>query len=178
MGLYSYLYFIKNLKQLLSDWQRARKALEQTTDNLPRIIGTEVVKVVKQNFQVQGYDSGIGVKKWVKRAKKTDAAYDANRGPGGNSRYKGTVFSSTKPLLMQTKNLYNAVEYTASKRSVKIGVNLNLIPYAKIQNEGGRGIPARQYMPYDSQGPNIKMLRAIEKKVLYDRNRALRDFKK
>lgn len=162
----------------MSDWQTARRAYEKTVDDLPRIVGTIAVRVVKENFKLQAYDSGIGVTKWVKRADKTNKAYDANRGPGQNGRYKGTVYKSTNPLLLQSQNLYNAIQYTTKRASVLIGVNETLIPYAKIQNEGGRGIPARQYMPRKSETPNIKMLRQIEAKIIYERNKALRDFRK
>lgn len=162
----------KSLSQLLSDWRTARANMEKLSNDIPRIMGAESVKVVKDNFKLQGYDSGTGVAGWEARAEKTDKAYDKRHG------VKGSVFNSNNPILKQTRNLYNAVKYAATKTLVTVGVDLGLIPYAQKMNEGGNGTPARKYIPGPSEAPNIKILKRIQKKVASERNKAMKNFKK
>ena len=163
--------------------------MKKLTENTPRIIGNECVKAVKENFQLQGYDSGFGVQKWDKRSPKTDAAYDRGKTTnskgiqsryrtGKNSTYKGSVFSSQNPLLEQTRRLYNSVKDKILNRKVKVGVDLLLVPYAEKMNEGGNGTPARQYMPKEEEPPNPKMLKNIKKKIEFERGKAMKDFVK
>ena len=162
----------KSLSQLLTDWRQSRQAMETLNNNLPRIIGTSAVKVVKENFKLQGYDSGTGVNGWEARNPKTDKAYDKRHG------VKGSVYQSSKPLLEQTRNLYNSVKYAVMNKLVNIGVDLGLIPYAKRMNEGGGGIPPRKYIPGPGEPPNPKILKAIYKKVDFERDKAMNIFKK
>jgi hypothetical protein len=179
---------VKPLSQLLTDWRNSRIALQKLDNDIPRIIGNEAVRAIKSNFKIQGYDNGRGVRGWVHRAAKTDKSYDRGKnqtssGPsryrtGKNSTYKGSVFSSSNPLEVQTHNLLNSVKYKAFGRRVFIGVDTGLVPYAKIQNEGGRGIPARQYMPKPSDPPNPKMLKQIDRKIVSQREKALALFKR
>ena len=180
---------MKSLRELVNDWNGTTKRVNNLiTKDLPRIIGNEAVRAVKQNFKLQGYDSGMGVTEWPKRDPKTDKAYD--RGKTTNKRgkqskyrrnpgvYKGSVFSSQNPILEQTRTLYNGIKYVINGKSVIIGVDLGLIPYAKIQNEGGRGIPERQYQPKPEEPPNEKILKAIQKKYEFEREKAMKGFKK
>ena len=171
---------MKSMSDLVNDFRAANAAYAKLTDDLPRIIGHEAVKVVKDNFRLQGYDSGSGVIAWPKRLPSTNKRYD--------KRYsvKGTVFNSASKILVQTGNLKNAVKYFAASHSVTIGVDLSLIPYAKIHNEGGTGLawgkysfkmPQRKFMPSPSEPPNIKILKAVLKKVTYERNEIMKKFK-
>jgi hypothetical protein len=171
---------MKSLRQLVNDWKIARGALDKLQKDLPRIIGNESARAVKENFKLQGYDSGTGVKSWPARSEATNKSYNRRSG------VKGTVYNSASPILEQTKNLFNAVKYKASGNRVDIGVDTGLVPYAEKMNTGGPGkwgknathTPARQFTPGPGDPPNAKMLKAIVKKVNSQRDKALKDFKR
>lgn len=171
---------MKDLQHLLSDWRIARNNMQRLQDNLPRIIGNESVKVVKDNFKLQGYDSGTGVKSWPARSRTTNDRYDKRYG------VKGSVYQSGNPLLTQTKDLYNAVRYYLQSKSVTVGVDLILVPYAEKMNDGGTGTwgknttktPARKFIPGPNEQPNVKILKRVQKKVESERDKALKPFKK
>ena len=129
---------MRNLDELLSDWRACRTALDKLIDNMPRIIGNECVKLVKENFRKQGYDSGFGVTQWAPRTEQTNKGYKYGRSGKGKSAYKGSVYNYGNPILLQTRNLYNSVKYTISGNMVLIGCDLNLVPYAQKMNEIGR----------------------------------------
>jgi len=181
---------MKSLTDLVRDWADARRKMEKSISDIPRIAGIVAVKVIRQNFEIQGYDSGIGITKWPKRSPKTDAAYDRGKTvnaktgklskyrTGKNGTYKGSVFSSSKPILDQTGALKNSVNYVATKRSVFVGINLSLVPYAIAHNQGLHHEPQRKFMPLPNEKPNIKMLRAIESKIIYERKQAMKTFAK
>lgn len=172
---------MKSLSQLVSDWRTARFAMETLTAKLPRIIGNEAVKVVKENFALQGYDSGTGVKPWEHRAEVTDYNYDHRYG------VKGSVYNSGSPILEQSINLYNSLKYEIMGGIVKIGVDLTLVPYGEKMNTGGPGTwgkyahtetPARQYMPTPNEPPNPKMILRFIKKLRFEARKAMRNFEK
>lgn len=181
---------MKSLTNLSSDISRIRRDLEKLTNNLPRIIGTEAVKAVKSNFQIEAYDSGNGITKWPKRKQATNNAYDRGRTVnkktgkkskyrhGKNSTYKGSVFSSSKPLLRQTLALYNSIHYVANKRSVFVGVDLGLVPYAKSHNEGISPQPKRQYMPLKSEKANPKIIGIVRKRIDWETAKIMKIFKR
>lgn len=187
----------KSLQQLLQDFRQATGEMEKLKNALPRIIGVEAVKVVKQNFDLQGYDSGSGVEKWPERTEATNAAYDYNRSSkyrtatGRVSVYKnplkGSVFNSGNPLLQQTRDLYDAIQYYVVGNKVTIGVDLQVIPYAQKMNEGGDGswgnnphtwTPPRKYVPKPREPANPKILKAAATKVEFERDRIMVNFKK
>lgn len=161
---------MKPLSQLLTDWRATRAGMEKLTNDIPRIIGNVSVKAVKDNFRIQGYDSGSGVRSWVKRKASTDKAYAKRWG------VKGSVYQASNPLLEQTRNLYNAVMYVVAGRRVDVGVDLSLIPYAKKMNEGGNGTPARPYISVNA--PSAKILKEAQKKIVSERDKLMKDFKK
>ena len=179
---------MKSIRELINDWNGTTARMNKAIESLPRIIGNEAKRVVRQNFKLQGYDSGHGITKWKARDPKTDKAYDRGKtinkyGKQSKYRknpgvYKGSVFSSQNPLLEQTRTLYNGIKYVVNGKSVIIGVDLGLIPYAKNQNEGGKGIPERQYQPKPEEPPNEKILNAIQKKYEFEREKAMKGFKK
>jgi len=170
---------MQSLRVLLADWRGARQQMETLVKNMPRIIGAECVRTVKQNFNMHGYDSGDGFTKWVDRKPSTNKAYATNRTKGKQGIYKGSVFSPNKPLLKQTLRLYNSIQYqTRGMSSVIIGVDKGLVPYAIAHNEGLNHQPKRQFMPRPNQPPNKKMLLQIQKKYDHEREKALQRFKK
>jgi hypothetical protein len=170
---------MKTLAQLLADMKAARAAMKALQDKLPRIIGNESVKVIKDNFRLQGYDSGTGVTPWKQRSQATNTRYDKRYG------VKASVYQSSNQLLKQTGVLYNAIQYKVQGKLVFIGVDLGVVPYAQKMNDGGPGkwgknatqTPARKYMPAKNEPPNAKMLKRIIKKVESERDKALSNFK-
>jgi hypothetical protein len=177
---------MKSLNQLAADLLAARKGMTALADNLPRIIGVESVKIVQQNFQIEGYDSGNGITKWDQRKVATNLAYGGNFTYGlhriKNSkrakRYKGSVYSASKPLLRQTLALYNSIAYKASRRRVFIGTNLNAVPDAQAHNEGLNHEPKRQYMPLPNQRGNPKIFKVVGKRIDYETAKVMRAFKR
>jgi hypothetical protein len=154
--------------------------MEKLTRDLPRIIGTEAVKSVKQNFQKQGYDSGSGVTPWKPRKASTNMAYDRGRvdirgrrrNTGRNSTYRGSTYSSANPLLQQTRSLLRSIKYQVIGKRVNIGTDLTLIPYAKAMNK------TRKFMPSDGEGPNVLMLSRIKQKIEFERGKIMREFRR
>lgn len=152
----------KSMAQLLQDFRSARNKTEKLQNSLPLIIGVEAVKVVRENFDKQGYDTGVSFTAWPKRAAVTNWSYDYNRvsnswtiksggkgkgqflTPSGRkskakNRYKGSVISSLNPILLQTRTLYRSIAYFLSGKKVTIGVDPSLVIYAQKMNEGGKG---------------------------------------
>lgn len=170
---------MRSLSQLLADWRAANSRLQNM--QVPRIIGNVAVRVVKDNFRLQGYDSGTGVKKWPARKDSTNKRYDKRYG------VKGSVYQSSNPVLSQTRNLKDSVKYKADERRVDVGVNPSLIPYAEIHNKGGQGkawgkysfkMEQRKFIPADGEPPNPKILNAAQKKIVSERNKIMKEFKK
>lgn len=168
------------LSALLQNWRQSRQAFEKLTRDLPRIIGTEAVKAVKSNFQKQGYDSGNGITPWAARKPATNKAYDRGRvdsrgrqrNTGRNATYRGSTYSSSNPLLVQTRALRDSIKYQAIGKTVYIGTSLTLIPYAKAMNK------TRKFMPADGEGPNVLMLARIKRKVEFERGKIMREFRR
>lgn len=174
----------KSLGQLVKDWRKAKDhfdKLEKTA--FPVIIGTEAVRVVRDNFRLQGYDDGQSVSRWPKRKGNTNKSY--------SRRYngvKGSVVNADNKILEQTGALKNDIKYQIiGGKMVKIGVDTNVIPYAAIHNAGKMGLawgkhpfrmPLRKYMPTDQEGPNRKILKAIEKKLDFEVRKGMQIFKR
>lgn len=180
---------MNSLQQLLSDFKQARRDHEQMMKNAPRIIGVESVKIIHNNFKISAYDSGHGIEQWKARKATTNKAYDRGKSinpktgklskyrTGKNSTYKGSVFSSQNPILIQTRNLYNSIQYTISGGYVFIGVNLSLVPYAKAHNEGLHHEPRRKFMPTRNEGINPKMTIAVNRKLKFETDNIMKKFK-
>ncbi len=84
---------------------------------LPRIMGVQAVNFMRQNFDKEGLINNGGVSKWKSRT------------PGNPSK---------KKILSGRGNLKDAIKYRlVGSSSVGIGVDLAVVPYAKIHNEGG-----------------------------------------
>lgn len=92
---------------------------KEVRDVLPRRVGVKAVNLVKQNFRDGGFHDG-GLRPWQKS--KRELAGDKRAG----SRY-GTLLSARNHLMSSTQY-----------RPVTGGVMIeNLVPYARIHNEGG-----------------------------------------
>jgi phage gpG-like protein len=198
---------MRTLLDLISDIRKKHAALKQLEKDLPRIIGVESVRILKENFKKQGYDSGNGFTAWPKRKDITNTAYEYNRTAsyrtpklGKKSKYKnpykGSVVNSTRPILTQTGNLRDALSYQINGKTVFIGVyprvsmvggkTRDALAYAKIHNEGGSSkwghastkIPRRQFMPRPGDPPNPKILKAVEKKYRTELHKFMEDWKK
>jgi hypothetical protein len=171
---------VKTIAQLIADMKAAKEAMKKLQADIPRIIGNESVKAIKDNFRLQGYDSGTGVSSWKARSQATNTRYDKRKG------VKGSVYQSSNALLKQTGVLYNAVQYKVQGKLVFVGVDLGAVPYAKKMNDGGPGkwgknatnTPPRKYMPANGEPPNAKMLKRVVKKIGSERDRALNNFKR
>jgi phage gpG-like protein len=170
---------MRTLGQLINDWKISRGALKKLEERTPSIIGNEAVRAIKNNFRIQGYDSGTGVTAWKPRSPETNKRYDKRTG------VKGSVYQSSNPLLKQTGSLYNSVKYKVNGNLVFVGVDLGLVPYAQKMNEGGPGkwgknstnTPARPFMPKNNEPPNPKILKAVFNKIKSEREKALQNFK-
>lgn len=172
----------KPLSQLVADWRITKADMERYIKKLPDTAGAVAVEVCKDNFRLQAYDDGTSRARWAKREKRTNRRYDRRKG------VKGTVFNSANKILEQSGNLRDSIKYKKlGPNLVWIGVDLSVIPYAKIHNEGLKGLawgknsfvmPKRQYMPMTGEGPNKKILTAIQKKVTFDLKRIMQKFKR
>lgn len=171
---------MRTLSQLIEDWKIARGALTKLQADTPRIIGNVAVRSIKDNFRMQGYDTGAGVTNWKPRSQATNNRYDKRSG------VKGSVYQSTNMLLKQTGVLYNSIQYKVTGKLVFVGVDLGAVPYAKKMNDGGPGkwgknatnTPPRPYMPRPNEGLNPKMLKGVLKKIQSEREKALKNFKR
>jgi phage gpG-like protein len=195
----------------LNDLERDLGNMESAMNNLgsrfPAIIGNESVRILRENFMLQGYDSGKGFRKWKKRSKATNTFYDYNRTSsyrtpklGKKSIFKnplkGSVVSSKSLILLQTGNLRDSISYRTSGQIVEIGVfprsivingkTHNAVVYAKIHNEGGTGkwgshstkMPRRQFMPRPSDNPNEKIIVKAKEKWVFEEQKIMSKFEK
>jgi hypothetical protein len=166
---------MKSIRQLQTDFNNAANAYKKLDAQLPRIIGIEAVKVIRLNISdVHGYDSGNGVEKWQDRSPVTNMIYDKRQG------VKGSTYNSGNPLLFQTHKLFNSIKSLISGKVVEIGVNLNSVPYALALNEGNpaQHLPKRKFIPANGEPPNKKILTAVSRKFIYERDKAFKAFKK
>lgn len=173
---------MKTLVDALQDIRAARIQMERLNDRLPDIIGAEALRVIDDNFEKEGYNSGSGIERWPARSSETNKAYDKRRGG-----LKGSVFNSKNKLLQQTGNLRASIRKLKQGRNVFVGVNLLKVPYAKIHNEGGQGLmydkisfkmPKRQYMPMPHERPNPVILLRAKRKIEFEHARIMSKFRK
>jgi phage gpG-like protein len=122
--------------------------------NLPRYVAKEALDFVHSNFNKEGLEETRGSwTKWKDRSPVTNEIYDNQRSLHGLS---GSVFSSSNPILKQTGALYKSIKTLITGKNIFVGSNLNLAPYAKLMNEGGRvrfgikfvTIPARPFLKF------------------------------
>lgn len=175
---------MQSLQALISDFQRMRGDVTTFIDrDLPRIIGIESVKIVKENFINESYNDGVSVTKWPPRKESTNASYDRGKNggkyrSGKNSTFKGSVYSGSKPLLRQTLALFNSIKYSVSGGYVFIGTNLDVVPYAAAHNQGLGHEPRRQYMPTpNDRNANPKIMSAVYRKAKYELENRMKKFR-
>lgn len=198
---------MKTLEQLIHDIRMKSAAMKKLTEDMPRIVGVEAVRILKENFKKGGYDDGKGYKKWNKRSPATNTAYEYNRQASyrtpklhKKSRYKnpykGSVVNSKRPVLVQTGNLRDSLSFKVTGKTVSIGVYPRIvniggkthdaIAYAQIHNEGGTSkwgkhsvrVPKRQFMPRPGEGPNIKILNAVKRKYDTELDSFMKEWKR
>ena len=166
---------MKPLTDLTRDFHNSRKLFEQLALNTPRIMGKIGVDVTHENFTAQGFVASVGpAQKWKERSAATNKIYDSRKG------YKGSVYNSSNPILRQTGNLMDGATYRASQKQVRIGVNLNIVPYAQLMNEGGTvpfgkrmvRIPARKFL-----GMSQKLSLRIDAELIKKRRQTFSKFK-
>lgn len=163
---------MKSMDDLISDFNKAHKAMVNLNNRLPRIIGHEAIEDIHHNFDTESYNNGNTVTAWPERSEKTNTAYDRRYG------VKGSVFNSANPLLVQTGNLKDAITFMVKNGGVKIYVDLDKVPYAQVHNEGSDKIPQRQYMPTGEEGPGTGLLMKVQKKIDFERDKILAPFRK
>jgi len=169
---------MKSLAQLKNDLRQAQSAIQKLEADATRVFGIIAVKNIKNNFLLQGYNSGVGFTSWVPRKAATNKAYSRNRGPGKISNYKGSVYNAANPLLQQTRNLYNSIKAKVlSGNIVFIGINLDLVPYGQAHNEGLNHEPQRQFMPTESEGANPAMIKEFSGKISQYTEKIMFNFK-
>jgi hypothetical protein len=137
---------MKSLQQLVRDFGAARRAYHTLAEQEPRIVKDIAIKETQRNFHMQG-DVSDDYHPWEARKESTNKSYDAR-----GKNYKGSVYSSSRPLLKQTGNTYNAIgnDSYETHNMVYIGVNLNQFPgdYPKWLNEGTEKMVARPWIKF------------------------------
>ena len=130
---------MKSMYDLARDIKEAAEACERAKKDMPRRLGKKAVDVTKENFVNQGFEG----QRWKERAESTDKQYD-RRGS-----YKGSVYSSKSPILRQTNNLFNSIQFRVRGKMIEIGIfEDRIIKYAQRHNEGIGNSPKRQFIGY------------------------------
>lgn len=179
----------RGLEEALKDYRKAVSDTVRLTNNIPRILGVEMVEWIHDNFRKESY---LGAK-WEPRKPETNAAYDRRTG------VKGSVFNSANPILRQTGNLFDAIRYHVEGRFVFVGFDTNKIPYGQVHNEGGQfttrtqsimsaggrfafkegvHMPKRQFMPIPGEEIPETAWRRLTRKFIFERDRIWRKFAK
>lgn len=140
---------MKSLQQLVRDFGAARRAYHTLAEQETRIVKDIAIKETQRNFHMQGY-VGDGFHPWAARKASTNKSYDAK-----GKNLKGSVYNSSRPLLKQTGNLFNAIGNDSydTKNMVYVGVNLNQFPgdYPKWLQEGTPHMEARQWVGFSKR---------------------------
>lgn len=164
---------MKNMQDAVNDFRKVSAELQKLNDRLPVVIGNVALATIAKNFETESYNDGSGAVKWEPRKAATNKAYDKRQG------VKGSVFSSSAPILDQTSNLKDSIRKKVRARSVFVGFDTNKIPYGEVHNEGNpaKGIPRRQFMPRPTDPANYLIMRIILAKAKYEHEKILRPYK-
>jgi phage gpG-like protein len=156
---------MKDISQLPRDFAEMQRKYKKLQTDTPRIAGTIAVKVMRENFAAQGFieEGAQPSEKWEKRDEKTDHGYDTYK------TYKGSVYSSSNPILKQTGNLRDAIAYKVEgENKVFIGVDINKVPYAQAHNEGWGDMPKRKFLGWSKKlGEEIKKRITKERSIIF-----------
>ena len=156
---------MKNFKDLITKLEGVRNGVFKFKQAILIEAGNEFVKLAHENFKNKGFKDGASTITWANRKKATNDAYDARNKEGKRKKaYKASVYSSKNPLLQQTGNLRDSIHYQTTPNGVFVGVNLKIVPYAKIHNTGGKtgkggNMPRRKYLGITKE--HFKILRKI-----------------
>lgn len=134
---------MKTLQQFVQDIGKLQASTEQAMKAAPQIMGREVVKDIRQNFQLQGLQTDAGFEKW----EPSQAATRENR-----------------KTLIDTSTLFNSIHYEVEGNKVLVGLDSSLVPYAKYHNEGTDDITKRQFL-YVRQSVLKKAMEQVEKLI-------------
>lgn len=199
---------MKSLADALSDFRQAREKMQRLEDQTPNIIGVEALKVIDQNFENESYDSGTGKTRWEARASSTNKGYDSRSGVQGSvfsssnpilqqtgnlrdsikKKVQGrTVFIGVNLDKVPYAKIHNeggqitiaartqAIYFKAGRFSKRMkGTRKRRV------HMPGHSItmPKRQYMPMPNERPNVKILKAAHKKLIFERDKIMKAFKK
>ena len=159
-----------DLNDLENDLDKMESEMKHFALNFPKTMGKLAVGNIRSSFAMSAYNSGGSSKPWQERSERTNYGYDAHLYGGTKlkTNKQGGNYSSANPLLVQSKNLINSVDYKAGSDSIDVGVYshivmINGVPhdsevYGQENNEGGKNLPQRQFMPKPDEGPNEAMV--------------------
>lgn len=158
---------LKTLAQGAADMKRLADEYKTFERNLPKIAGAVAVKVIHENFEKQGFVESKGTQtKWSARKPQTNYAYDNYK------TYKGNRYGSDRPILLQSRNLYRGISFKIEgEHKVFVGVDLNLVPYAKFVNERVRNGTQDKYIGW-SKG----MAESIHAEIVKRRAKIFKNF--
>jgi len=168
------------LKDLEDDLSDMEKEMANLVGRFNTIIGQQAVSILKVNFDLQGYDDGKSFTAWPERSEATNRRYDSGYGATKGGRLY--IYSSANPILVQSKNLRNAISYRAHKTDVDVGVydsvigTHNAVDYGKENNEGTDQVPQRKFMPTPTEGENAKIRDNILGRWKHEEQKIMRKF--
>lgn len=144
---------MKDMSELPADLYKLAAETKTLVVMLPKIIGTEGVNFTRDNFKNEGFNEGA--EPWAKRERE-------------NRRSAG------KKVLSDRRILYNSISYQVVGGVITIGVDNDLVPYAKLHNEGGTvEITEKQrrffWAKYNEQ--KGKLQKSVDKKKIGWRNK-------
>jgi hypothetical protein len=174
---------MNSLDDLKRDFAKVTHQMKELHEkDLLKYMGIEGVKLVKENFKEQGYDSGEGKEEWKERPAWVNKIYDTH------PNYKGSYIKGSNPIAKQTGKLRDSNNYEIVGNKVLIGTNTNLVPYAKKINEGGQeywaeagrtiNIMARKYLPISGEPINPKLVQRAKTKYETRLNQIMEKYKK
>lgn len=178
-----------DLSNLIQDLNVQKELIKSFEQKFAVISGEEGVKFIRDNFNKQRYEQIS----WVPRHKLTNKTYDKH------PFYKGTVYSSRKPLLQQTGALKKSIRFIKKGKQAEIGVlggksvvkgiSSEIAKYAKEHNEGAQNVrwkhikstipdlPQRQFMPREGEAMPITLERTLVKKSVQGIKKIMYKFK-
>lgn len=156
----------------LEDFQKMlNRAAKRIPDKLPRIVETEGLNFIKENFKDEGFNTGSGVNKWKKRQTTRNGRditkYRTNRvGTKGELNTYGRRIQG-RAILTGYNTAGNKLRNSFdSSRSRKRVVFRTYKAYAQRHNEGLDEMPQRQFMgksAYLNKKINKKLTKELDK---------------
>ncbi|MCT4580826.1 MAG: phage virion morphogenesis protein [Flavobacteriales bacterium] len=102
------------------DFNEASKAITKLTNKLPKQIGAIAEQFFKESFENQGFTNNTLIP-WK----------------GTNSGKANKFGKKSEGILINSGTLKRSISFAASKGYVEVSVDGDVVPYAKIHNEGG-----------------------------------------